>query len=91
MANETKEYIGIKLIKAQPMTRGEYNKKRGWKIPADENPDDEGYVVQYSDNYISWSPKEAFEKSYTEVQEPEFRKTEITFERNGNFTVNWVR
>ena len=87
----SKEYIGVKLLKAEPMTRGEYNKKRGWTIPKDENPKDEGYVVQYDDGYVSWSPKEAFEKSYTEVQEPEFRKAEITFERNGRFSVNWCR
>ena len=87
----SKEYIGVKLLKAEPMTRGEYNKKRGWTIPKDENPEDEGYVVQYDTGYVSWSPKEAFEKSYTEVQEPEFRKAEITFERNGRFSVNWCR
>lgn len=87
----SKEYIGVKILKAEPMTRGEYNKKRGWTIPKDENPKDEGYVVQYDTGYVSWSPKEAFEKSYTEVQEPEFRKAEITFERSGNFTVSWCR
>ena len=87
----SKEYIGVKLLKAEPMTRGDYNKKRGWTIPKDENPKDEGYVVQYDNDYVSWSPKEAFEKSYTEVQEPEFRKAEITFERNGRFSVNWCR
>lgn len=46
------------------MTLGEYNLKRGWTIPADENPDKEGYFVQYSDDYVSWSPKEVFEESY---------------------------
>lgn len=58
------EYIGTKLIYAEPMTRGEYNKYRGWTIPENENPDDEGYIVKYSDNYIAWSPKAAFEESY---------------------------
>lgn len=61
-----KHYIGIKEIDAKPMTRGEYNKYRGWQIPADENPDDEGYLVKYSDSYESWSPKEAFDEAYTE-------------------------
>lgn len=84
----SKEYIGVKLLKAQPMTRGDYNKKRGLE---DENLKDEGYIVQYADGYISWSPKETFEKSYTEVAEPEFRKAEITFERSGRFSVNWCR
>ena len=64
-----KYYMGFKLIKAEPMTRGDYNKYRGWKIPEDENPMDEGYLVRYSDDYCSWSPKETFDKSYMEVQE----------------------
>ena len=53
-----KDYIGTKMIQAKPMTRGDYNKYRGWQIPADENPEDEGY--------LSWSPKETFEEAYRE-------------------------
>lgn len=48
-----KQYIGTKIIKAKPMTRGEYNKLREWEIPENENPADEGYLVEYSDGYIS--------------------------------------
>lgn len=59
-----KKYIGTKIIKAEAMTRGEYNIKRGWKIPEDENPADEGFIVEYSDGYISWSPKKQFEEAY---------------------------
>lgn len=58
------KYIGVKMIQAEPMTRGEYNDFRGWTIPADENPDDDGYVVKYSDDYVSWSPKAVFEEAY---------------------------
>ena len=61
-----KHFIGIKEVDAKPMTRGDYNKYRGWQIPADENPDDEGYLVKYSDSYESWSPKEAFDEAYIE-------------------------
>ena len=57
-------YIGTKRIDAEPMTRGDYNKYRGWTIPADENPTDEGYLVRYSDGYESWSPKATFEAAY---------------------------
>lgn len=56
------------------MTRGEYNAYRGWTIPADENPADEGYLVEYQDGgkpnmpkhagYVSWSPKDVFEAAY---------------------------
>lgn len=57
-------YIGTKVIKARPITRGEYNKLRKWTIPANENPNDEGYLVEYEDGYISWSPRATFEKAY---------------------------
>lgn len=59
-----KKYIGTKMLEAKQMTRGEYNKYRGWTIPENENPDDEGYLVKYSDGYESWSPKKQFEESY---------------------------
>ena len=58
------KYIGVKRIEARPMTRGDYNTYRGWQIPADENPADEGYLVKYRDGYESWSPKEVFEEAY---------------------------
>ncbi len=68
-------YIGVKIIKAKPMTLGEYNKYRGWDIPENENPSKEGCLVEYMDspdknhdnheNYISWSPRDAFKKAYS--------------------------
>lgn len=61
------KYIGIKKIEAEPMTRGEYNDFRGWKTPKDENPSDEGYIVKYSDGYVSWSPKDVFDKAYSRI------------------------
>ena len=63
------KYIGIKLVEAEPMTRGAYNEYRGWTIPENENPDDEGYLVKYSDDYESWCPKNQFEESNTPVRE----------------------
>lgn len=73
----TQHYIGTKLIVALAMTRLEYNEYRGWPLPADENGADEGYLVEYQDGgkpnhpghagYISWSPKEQFEKAYRPV------------------------
>ena len=64
-----KTYIGTKIIQAEPMTRGEYNLYRGWQIPEDEDPKDEGYRVVYPDGYVSWSPKEVFENDYRETGE----------------------
>lgn len=49
------------------MTRGDYNNFRGWNIPENENPNDKGYIVKYSDGYISWSPKSVFEEAYDEI------------------------
>lgn len=67
-------YIGTKLIKAQPMTRLQYNKYRGWDLPANEVGTDAGFLVEYMDGglandkrhtgYISWSPFEVFHKAY---------------------------
>lgn len=67
-------YIGTKIVKAEPMSRLQYNEYRGWALPADENGDDEGYLVEYLDGgkanmpdrkgYVSWSPKEVFENAY---------------------------
>jgi len=53
------------------MTRGEYTRLRGWQLPADEKETDEGYLVKYtdSDGYISWSPKDVFERGYTAMEE----------------------
>lgn len=59
-----KKYVGTKMIEARPMTRGEYNTYRGWTIPENENPNDDGYLVKYSDGYESWSPKKQFEDAY---------------------------
>ena len=70
------KYIGVKEIKAKPTKRGEYNAYRGWEIPVDENPDDDGFLVEYIDGpanhtdhagYISWSPKAVFERAYRRV------------------------
>lgn len=55
------KYIRCHLVEATPMTRGAYNKKRGWTLPKDENPKDKGYLVKYPDGYVSWCPKAQFE------------------------------
>lgn len=72
------KYIGTKLIEAEPMSLGDYNKFKGWTIPANENPKKEGYKVKYSDDYISWSPKEVFEKAYMKVEANENLKSDIS-------------
>jgi hypothetical protein len=68
------KFIGKKEVLASPMTRAEYNKYRGWKLPEDENGKDEGFLIEYVEGgdgnhpdhkgYISWSPKKVFVKAY---------------------------
>lgn len=72
--SEMMTYIGTKVIRATPMTRQAYNDFRGWKLPADENGADAGFLVEYVDGgqantpefegYVSWSPAEVFERAY---------------------------
>ena len=63
-SDNMKNYIGTEVVQAKPMTRGDYNLYRGWTIPENENPDDPGYLVKYSDDYESWSPAAQFERAY---------------------------
>lgn len=75
---EPTRYVGTKYLNAWPMTRGEYNRYRGWTMPEAENPDDAGYLVEYEKggapnhpghkNYISWSPQDVFEGTYVPVE-----------------------
>lgn len=70
-------HIGLKAIAAIAMTRLAYNELRGWTVPADENPQDAGYLVEYLDGgkpnvpgfagYVSWSPADVFERAYRPV------------------------
>lgn len=74
MAQQMTAYSGSKLINAKPMNRLDYNTLRGWELPEDEEGSDEGYLVEYVDGgkantaefagYVSWSPKDVFEKAY---------------------------
>ena len=69
-------YIGTKIICAKPTNRQDYNDYRGWQLPADENGEDEGYLVEYQGGdsnhpdhvgYISWSPKAQFDEAYRQT------------------------
>jgi hypothetical protein len=77
MTEPMKRYTGTKTLFARPMTRGDYNAYRGWPTPANEDPGDAGYLVEYEDGgkandlrhagYISWSPADIFERTYRET------------------------
>jgi|GEM_PF-944666 hypothetical protein len=74
-----KGYIGTKIVLALAMTRLAYNQYRGWEVPANEDGNDAGYLVEYTDGgkpnvvghagYVSWSPKEQFDGGYIEIGE----------------------
>lgn len=62
-----KQYIGTKIIAAEEMTDGEFQRdvKQGtWDA---SQPERLGYKVRYEDGYLSWSPKETFERAYREI------------------------
>jgi hypothetical protein len=71
-------YQGTKTLFGGPMTRGAYNAFRGWQMPADEDPTEAGYLVEYTDGgkpnvegfsgYVSWSPADVFERTYRTVE-----------------------
>ena len=56
-----KEYIGIKVVKAEPEVKD----------------GKAGYKVEYKDSYVSWSPAEAFEEAYREVENNELLMTTL--------------
>ena len=64
-----KKYIGVKMIKAEPMRLVDAEELLQRKIkPGNE----EGYLVQYPDGYQSWSPKAQFEEAYRECDNMTF-------------------
>lgn len=76
MSQDMPVYTCRKQVRARPMSRQAYNDLRNWALPKDENGEDEGYLVEYLDGgqrnhpdfegYISWSPKDVFERGYSQ-------------------------
>ncbi len=68
-----KKYIGVKQISAKPMTMGEAYEngllQKNRTITEDEKMLD-GYYVEYDNGYVSWSPKDVFEKAYNVADTP---------------------
>ena len=63
------QYIGTKIIKAEPAYRCTDNQMRVDIILDPDEADtyyksEEGYRVRYPDGYESWSPKDVFEEAY---------------------------
>ena len=69
-----KPYIGVKLVKAEPMT---YHEAGELGLIRDYDPESEnmaGYKVAYGDGYVSWSPRNVFNKYYKELTDEEYSK-----------------
>ncbi len=65
-----KQYIGTKLIQAEPAFRVDGNiYLETWPCPTIERTEEreDGYKVVYPDGYASWSPKAVFEAAYLPV------------------------
>jgi len=56
----TQFYLGVKIVEA-------------WEQEKEDRP---GYAVKYEDGYISWSPKDVFEKFYYPMGNQMFRVTQ---------------
>ena len=64
---DVKVYRGEYIVAASPLSRGEYVKLRGWAMPYDENPADEGYILQ-GNGTTTWKAKDEFENNFFEVE-----------------------
>lgn len=66
-----KVYIGVKVIKAEPMTKGEFEKQFNRIVNSEHGDDAPGYHVAYPnpgrDDYHAWSPADVFERAYREI------------------------
>jgi hypothetical protein len=67
-----KTYIGTKIVQAEQMALGPFQRENGKEIiPHHKSENVSGYKVTYEDGYVSWSPKEVFERCYREITESE--------------------
>ena len=65
--NEFNLYVGSKIIKAKPMTSDQFQKEIKGVEPDRNQETVLGYLVEYPDSYLSWSPKEVFEEAYRKI------------------------
>lgn len=64
-------YIGTKIVKAEPMTSDDFKRFKNQQIGLEENA--HGYKVEYEDGYVSWSPKNVFERCYRKLSASELK------------------
>lgn len=70
------KYIGVKIIHAEPAKYAELRMNqcmaKGDTYVPESGDNREGYLVIYEDGYVSWSPKDTFEKAYRPSDEMTF-------------------
>ena len=54
-----KKYVAVKIVEAEQC--------KAWKQSGEYNIGDDGYKVKYPDGYLSWCPKDVFEKANTDI------------------------
>lgn len=82
MKLKLEKYIGTKVLLATEMSRRDYNLHRGWPLYMPEDIDEEGFLVEYTDQgnsnhpdhegYISWSPRAVFQNAYRRLDNMTF-------------------
>ncbi len=66
-----KTYIGTNIVCAEPMTAGRFIETHHNGRVSTNDVDAEGYLVVYSDEEGSWSPKGVFEAVYQLILDDE--------------------
>ncbi|MFH1615802.1 MAG: hypothetical protein ABIG61_12065 [Planctomycetota bacterium] len=65
-------YIGTKIVCATPMKEGFARARiKNCEVAEAAKGSPDGYLVCYEDGYLSWSPKEVFERCYRLLTENE--------------------
>ena len=80
MTKQYAHYAGTKVIKATPMTLGEFREYANQtQLPTSRDTKTEGYLIEYEPiegkqsnldghkGYVSWTPKQVFDNSYYNV------------------------
>ena len=96
--NKMVSFTCHKTVKAVPMSKAEYNELRGWEASGEDRP---GFLVMYEpdgnpniegfEGYVSWSPKDTFEKGYrlseifTDRLKNEMEDLEVKIQKLENF------
>jgi hypothetical protein len=70
------KYLGVKMVEGENMSEFDFIRLKGM-TPSNECVDQPGFKVVYEDGYVSWSPKEVFEKAYRKVKKLDVRKKEL--------------